>query len=463
MQFEREIRYLVLLFCIGFFVIGLSTSYWAIVGPENLLSRNDNPRLIEREAQIRRGTIYDSQERILAQSIMREDGRLTRVYPYPQGGSAVGYFSLRYGTSGAENAYNSILRGDTIPKSFLTQIKQDVLHQPQVGFDIQLTLDIIIQDKLLQIMRGRQGAIVVLDASDGALIAMISLPTYDPNLLDSNWDMLIKTEGNPFFNRALQGAYQPGGFWQTALMSEAILAQYPLKDEINNATQTVQLKDLTLHCAQTPPKNSLTLEEAYTYGCPYPFTQLIEPLGEQAILSALERFQLSNYTLEDYVVDRSISPGVVTQTPTFTRVENIVEKILGQAEETITPLAMAMIAAAVINNGNAPQPYALLSTRTTSDGWEVESSDRPAIPLMTIETAEKLQELMMQNISPTPAEVNMGGHAAYAYAGDKAHAIFIGWGYYKDKQIAVAIVLENTDNAAEILQIGQRVIEVAIR
>ena len=59
------------------------------------------------------------------------------------------------------------------------------------------------------------GAVVVLNIPSGEVLAIVSLPTYDPNTLDTNWEQLTQAAGKPFFNRALQGAYQPGGTLET--------------------------------------------------------------------------------------------------------------------------------------------------------------------------------------------------------------------------------------------------------
>ncbi len=462
MQFEREIRHLLIVFCVGFLAIALSASYWAIVGPENLALRNDNPRLVEREANIRRGRIYDRAERIVAQTILNDNGRLMRVYPYPQSGSALGYFSLRYGTSGAENAYNPILRGDTTPKSFWVRFEQDVLHRPQIGWDIQLSLDMELQSELTQALSGRQGAAVIIEVPSGALLAMVSLPTYDPGQLDEQWDNLINTDGNPFFNRVLQGNYQPGGFWQTALMAEAILAQYPLNQKVANATQPVVIDGLSLHCARQPSASDLTLSEAYAYGCPYPFTTLIEALGENALWSTLNTFQLSNYTLAGYI-SGDVILGEAETTPEPPKTEIIIETILGQGQQTITPLAMVMVAGAIINEGNAPQPYTLAAIRPpTVAEWQPASPMKPAVPLMTAETAEALRELTRQNIAHFALANPVGGHVSYAYSGDKQHVIFIGWGQNETASIAIAMVIENEADAEVVMNLGKAALEKAL-
>ncbi|NJO83780.1 MAG: hypothetical protein HC828_13935, partial [Blastochloris sp.] len=115
-QFTREIDRLLAGLLVAFGIVVLAAAYWAIVGPDTLLAREDNPRLVERERAIARGALYDRQDRLLAESLPNEAGVMVRQYAEPLMNGAVGYFSYRYGTAGAEAAFNTILRGDTIPR-----------------------------------------------------------------------------------------------------------------------------------------------------------------------------------------------------------------------------------------------------------------------------------------------------------------------------------------------------------
>lgn len=104
MNITQEVNRLLLAVLAAFLIMMVAAAYWAISGAETLLLREDNPRRVEAEAQIRRGQIIDRDGVILAESVLQADGRLLRVYPHPEAAPFVGYFSLRYGTGGAETA-----------------------------------------------------------------------------------------------------------------------------------------------------------------------------------------------------------------------------------------------------------------------------------------------------------------------------------------------------------------------
>jgi len=186
------------------------------------------------------------------------------------------------------------LRGDDTDKDFLTQLRNNLLHQTQQGSDIRLTFDLSIQQQAVKAMGNHAGSIVVLDIPSGQVLAMVSLPTYDPNTLDANWNALTKAAGKPFFNRALQGAYQPGVALQTPLMAAALLANYSLDTPITQATQSIKVGDVTIQCVTTPPTDTLTLQQAYAYAytpCARPYRNTKSLL--EYLPAALARFALS--------------------------------------------------------------------------------------------------------------------------------------------------------------------------
>ena len=120
-----------------FAAIALAATYWAVAGPYGILQREDNPRLIEAIAQIRRGGIYDRKEQLLVKSV-ETTGGMRRSYLRPSTFSLVGYYSLRYGSSGAEAAFNQALNGIDSPDNFENYFVQDILNVPPKGEDINL-------------------------------------------------------------------------------------------------------------------------------------------------------------------------------------------------------------------------------------------------------------------------------------------------------------------------------------
>jgi len=455
MRSSREINRLLMVVLVGFTIIALAAMYWAIFGIDTILQREDNPRLFEAEAAILRGDIVDRRDQTLVTSEAAQDGVVTRNYIYPETSSALGYYSLRYGTAGVEAAYNTILRGDN--RNFTAQL----MHQPQVGTDIKLTLDLGIQQQIAQALNGRAGAVVVMGVPGGEVLALASLPTYNPNTLDADWEMLVEAPGKPFFNRALQANYQPGGTLQTLLMAAALLNRQPLETVIDNATDAVQLDNVDMTCAVRLPEMPLTLRDAYAFACPKPFEELAATLNREKVQDTFVTFRLNRPpTLDGFPAQPQIEPSV-TPFPLITT-DNLIENALGQGNLTVTPLEMAVMAAAIINDGNAPQPYTLAATRAPdSETWMPAEAVRPTIPYANANTARQLQDLMRGAVANGAAfnaarpNIDIGGHATIAYSGDETQAWFVGFATIAGRQaIAVAVVLENSNDPGLAADIG---------
>lgn len=469
MQFTREINRLLVGVLAAFGLVGLAALYWAVAGPDTILLRADNPRLVEAEARLIRGDLVDRDGEVLATSETLADGSAARRYLHPETNGALGYASLRYGVNGAEAAYNTILRGDNLPQSLSTYFDTGVLHQPRRGSDVQLTLDLAIQQVAAQAMEGLTGAVVVLAVPGGDVLALVSRPTYDPNTLDADWQTLIQAAGNPFFNRALQGNYQPGSALQTPLVAAALLTDYPMDTPQENATRPVQVNGVTLNCAALLPSRALTLREAYAFACPAPFADLINSLGFSTVQAAFDTFRLHQPpALPGFVAEPDDRPTPTAQLFRL-RPETLMETALGQGSITVTPLEMAMIAAAIVNDGNAPPPRALLATRApNAAGWSPAQASDNTIPITTANTARQLQDMMRlavaQGAAQNAARPNrdIGGHAAVAYSGDQSQVWFVGFATLAGRRgVAIAVVLENSSDPGLAADIGGRVLEVA--
>lgn len=466
MSFTHEINRLMLGFLIVLFIIIGSATYWAITGDTSILLREDNPRLVEDEARIRRGRIYDIYDVLLAESMLNEDGFLQRTYYHPEMYSALGYFSLRYGTAGAEAAYDAYLRGEIFSDEVDRFIEQDLLHVPQQGLDIQLTLDVDVQQTIVNQLGDYHGAAVVLSVPDGKVLGLVSLPTYDPNTLDEDWEILVDAEDNPFFNRALQGQYQPGGMLQTPLMVAGILTQQPFDIVTADANRPIIVEDTQLRCAVEPQTPDLTYTQAYAYGCPFPFSLLAQDVTTSSLQNIFDAFRLSSPPRLSGFVSEVNPPLEIT--PEVTPEFSLVQDIIGQGNLTINPLGMASLVSAVINNGNAPQPYALQAYHLPDETWQENSVDGASIPLLTANSARRLRELMINNIqvgASVPAgrpNLTIGGHTALAISGDETQTWFIGFVLLEDNRGAViAMVVEDTDDAPEIAHIAGEILESA--
>lgn len=464
MRFGREINRLLIGLLFGFALVAAAAAYWAVSGADTILQRTDNPRRVLAEAAIRRGMIQDRDGTILAESVSA-NGAMTRRYPHPEAYSAIGYYSLRHGAGGIEAAFDAILSGSEHAASgdLWRRLEAEVLHLPQQGSDIRLTLELDVQRVLIDAFAGAQGAAVVMSVPDGAVLGMISQPDFDPNLLDAQWDDLRADPGRPFFNRALQARYQPGSAAQTLLMAGALLTRQPLDTPIENASASFQLGDLTLSCAFALPDLELTLRDAYAFACPTPFAALAEQLDVSGVQGLLDTFRIGALpTLLGAETGSASGAGVIPTSQLTVTADNLLAEALGQGSWGLTPLEMATIAAGIVNDGNAPQPTILAGVRhPDSDTWTSADTPRPTLAIATTSTARGLQDLMRSAAAFGAAGnaarsfLDIGGHVGLAYTGDQTLAWFIGFVTVDIRRAAVVvIVLEDSRDLGLAADIG---------
>ncbi|MEK7278857.1 MAG: hypothetical protein AAB427_16020, partial [Chloroflexota bacterium] len=183
--------------------------YWSLIEREPLIDRQDNPRQLIAFDRIQRGRIVDHNGAVLAEST-GQPGDYTRLYPEPSAAHVAGYASFRYGLSGIESAADSILRGEAGLSDLEKWWRFDLLGEPQIGRDVQLTLDINLQRAAFDVLDNAAGAVVIVDVYNGDILALASSPTFDAAQLELDFESIAKDDAGPLFNRATLGLYPSG-------------------------------------------------------------------------------------------------------------------------------------------------------------------------------------------------------------------------------------------------------------
>lgn len=462
MQASREIHHILFgaLACLLF--IALSAAYWAIGGRDALLLRDDNPRLIEALAAVQRGSIVDRNAQLLAETTGL-NAALTRHYHRPSAFSVAGYYSLRYGVSGAEAAFDMLLSGSSDTRTLHEFFERHLLRLPQTGADVRLTIDADLQDALVAALGESRGAAVVLDAQTGEILALVSQPSYDPNTLDDDWADLVEADGQPFFNRALQGQYQLGGAMYSVLLAEAIDSGVDLSQPFADADAPIVFADgMTLACVITPERSELTLVDAFAYGCPSPFQAYLLADGPINIDTLLLPYKLDEQmTLAGFPQPEPIDLPPTGSAAQLDAATLELRAALGQGDATATPLHIAAIMGAIAADGVVMTPYIHIATRLPkTDVWLATSRDSAAAPLMSAEAAAELRRIMRRAWSAVAGESSSIGEAgaqiALSQSGEGVQTWLIGFAPQNDGAVAAfVILLEDNDDAPRMISIGQ--------
>ena len=463
---SQNIRHLAILLIAGFLVIGLGLAYWQLVRAPELWAREDNPRHLEMERRIQRGRILDRDGAELARTEMGPQGA-RRVYPYPPLAHVTGFWSLRYGTAGIEAAFNDDLRGLT-GQDAKTVLVDRLLHRPQVGHDVVLTLDLDLQRVADEALGDRRGAVVLLDPRDGAILALVSHPTFDPNTLDQDWERLKADPSSPLLNRATQGRYPPGSTWKTVTLAAALQEGLVFPGDVfDDGDAELIVEGFPIHCDNNPRGvNSFDLAHAYGYSCNLTFARLGLELGTKRYKEYALRFGLG----QSLPLEIPTAVSQLANDPFMDRVL-LASTAFGQGELAVTPLQMALVAAAMANDGAIPKPHLLVRVQDR-EGNVLREAETGIWQIAVIpRVARHVREMMVVSVEEGWARgakipgVQVAGKTGTAEVGGETepHAWFIGFAPADEPRYAIAVLVENGGEGSRVaVPIARRVLEAAL-
>jgi len=207
----KPLPYLILagLIGLGLFALAATNAWWTVWRGPDILERTDNARRSIADRTIKRGSLLDRHETPINLT-EGESGDYLRTYLYPALAPVIGYTNPIYGQSGLEASLDLYLRG--LQGNPASSIWWDhlVYGQPPPGLNVRLSLDLELQRQADVLLGDHTGAIVLINAASGEILAMASHPTFDPNELDTQASTLIQDPGSPLLDRAAQGQYPPG-------------------------------------------------------------------------------------------------------------------------------------------------------------------------------------------------------------------------------------------------------------
>jgi cell division protein FtsW (lipid II flippase)/cell division protein FtsI/penicillin-binding protein 2 len=426
--------------------------YWSIIDAGRLRARDDNPRRVLYEQRIVRGRVLDRNGVVLADVEIADDGTVTRRYPVPEAAPAVGYASLRHGTGGIEAAFDVELRGEA-GRNRWQAAWEELLHRPVHGYDVQLTLDAALQTEAQKALDDHAGAVVLLDATSGEILALASSPTFDPQRLDETWHELRENPAAPLVNRATQGLYQPGATLQTVIIAEALTQGVTdLSTPTSNATVTLAVNGIQVGC-NAVRSEPYTLADAYAAACPAPFVDLTERLGAAGIGAAVGRWTLTTPPSLEIPTEAADWSAVPLSTTAVLQAEAV-----GQGRLTVSPLQMASVAGTLANQGRMPVPRLVLRVQEADGGWQEHPSVGKPRTVLPPNEARTLLAAWQHHGEHVAAHWGV----AVAGKGRPPHAWLIGIAPATgEARYAIAVLIEHAAAPEMAVRIGTALLEAA--
>jgi peptidoglycan glycosyltransferase len=446
---------------IALFALLIARQLWlALIAGPALQADSRNPRSARVAAG--RGSIVASDGTPLA---VTRDGK--RMYPFGSTlAHAVGYASTRYGTFGLEDAFDRVLSAPHQSADSLQAAFEMITgtHLSARGSDIVTTLDVDVQRALVTALAPyARGAGIVLDPRSGAVLALASMPSFDPNTLDRQFATLAANTASPLLDRAISGLYPPGSTFKIVTAADALDAGVVTPLSTFEDSGGFRIGSFIVHNDEEERTGRQSLVGAFALSSNVDFAQVALDLGVDRWFAYAKRWGLGDSLEFDLPAARDRLPSPAEVSPSI-----LAQLGFGQASLLVTPLRMALVAATIANAGSTPRPF-LVRTIAAHNATVTTRPETLAQPIAE-QTAAQVRDMMIAVVqrgtgtAAALANVTVAGKTGTATnPHGKSHAWFVAFAPAQAPRVAVAVVVENVGyGGAFAAPIARRVLRVAL-
>lgn len=454
------------IFCMLLFVALLANvtylQYFAAGTLNDTAKHPENRRVIEAAFSRERGAILVGRNAIAESTASNDKYEFQRAYTEPKMYAHVtGWFSF-YSQSGIEKTQNSVLSGQD-SRLFVSRLVDLVNNSSPKGGTVELTLDADAQKAAYDGLFNNpglgadvEGAVVALEPSTGKILAMVSAPTFDPNLLASHdLDKVGKADkelnnraDKPKLNRALATTLPPGSTFKLVTAAAAIESGDYDADSMVPGGPSYTLPGTRTSIGnggRSCGTDKISMTQALEQSCNTTFLALANELGQSKMQRQAEGFGFNGTSLED------LQGQAASVYPTDKMPDDFLAKTgIGQQDVRSTPLQMAMVVSGIVNNGTVMRPYIVDEVRSPDLDVLDKTSTEELSQAVSSNTANELRKMMVsvvQNgtagVALIPgAEVGAKTGTAESCADCNNYAWFVSYASKDDKQVAVAVMLQ---------------------
>lgn len=445
-----------------FLILIGAASYVQVIGADDLRAHEANSRELYKQFGGPRGPILVGGEPIV-ESVPSDSSSFDyqRVYHEPALYSGItGFYSLAYGQTGLEQRLNDWLSG-TADDLFIERIRQTLTGAENPGASVELTIDPAVQKAAYDALpEGMNASAIVTEPDTGRILAMVSRPNYDTNLLavhstteaSENMEALRDDGISPYDNRPTTARTEPGSTFK--LIDAVAMLE---SGEYSPDTSLSIPNELDLPQTNTPITNfgggicnqrdSADFTWIFAQSCNTPFSQAAMDLGQDAILDVAERFGFNDDSLS---IPLSVVPShfPTDELPQAT----LAQSVLGQVDVQATALQMNMIAAGIANDGVVMQPQLVDTVRGPDLNVLEEPQPEVYSEAITPEIADQMTDMMLEVVQsgtamPARSSIPIAAKTGTGQTGteNKVNSWITGFAPADDPQVAVTLVYQGTD------------------
>lgn len=437
-------------------VIGTSVTYVVLVGKNGTrwMNRSANSRIDSARKTTIEGTVYDSDLVVLAESNAPGErhyvsDKATRLALCHTIGDTKGQ-----GANGVETRQATMLLG----LSDLTRTDytlQKLMGNEPVGYDLVLTVNAELTRYIASLFpKNSKGACVIYNYKTGAILAKLSLPSYDPAAVDPATD----ADGS-YYDRVLSRQYPPGSTFKIVVLSSALQNLDGCAYEDYACEGHWDISNYSIHCAGNTAHGEMTLQEAFASSCNVTFATLAYRLGASTLKATAENFGCNReFEFDDLVLQPShCLDGNLTSGETL-------QAGIGQGTTVVTPLHMAMISGAIANGGIMMEPKLIREVRK-HNGAVIKTMESEACAAVCDEematTIARYMYSVVQSGTGTRAKISgySGGYicgktGSAEWSADKTkdtHAWYTGFLYNDEAHpYAIAVIVEDAGSGGTV-------------
>lgn len=466
----------------------VGTTYWQAWAAPNLADRQDNAIKVVAQFTIKRGLIYagDGVTRLAVNRQRRVSGQTFYFRRYPKGeltAHAVGYSTQERARTGLEQSRNDYLTGANANLSTVLDTTFDELRGKTItGNDVITTIRWRAQQVALRALGGQCGAVVALEPSTGKVLVLASSPSYDPNLVESNFAAVQRGRGAcpiaPLLNRGTAGLFIPGSTFKVVTAAAALdSGRYSTESTFVDPGYCIEYGQRVNNYDTSSPFGRVSFSTALQQSINSSFCEMGKELGPKVILDYARRFGFYEDPPVDLPSDERLPSGLYQNGRLVPESEegraDPGRLAFGQERMLVTPMQMAMVAAAVANKGVVMEPY-LTDRIKAPDGSIVQKLEpdelRRAIKAETAADLTAMMESVVSGGTGTAAQiagVRVAGKTGTAETGRQGRNVagFIAFAPVDNPQVAIAVYLQNQSGTGGTVAapVAKQIMEALLR
>lgn len=403
---NHALRRVSLIALVMFVLLLVNVNYVQGFEASSLANKPGNGRTFTSTLQFKRGSIITADQKVIAYSKMNKAfGEYQRYYPAGKMYAPITGYDTLFSQTGIEQAENKQLAGSD-PALAVHNLIDLITGKQKKGATVQTTINSAAQEAAYNALKaqGKEAGVVALNPSTGAVLAMASNPSFDPNQLatlngkqlQANDERLLKNPNQPLLNRAINVTFPPGSSFKVVTSSTAMTDK-----GINANTQVFAPAQLKLPGVSQPLINfdgeacgdgsgRVPLIQAFLQSCNTVFGNLGLHLTAQQLQRQANLFGFNNPKLT--------IPLPVTQSnfPLYPDPAQRAGAAIGQESDTVTPMQEAMLASAIADHGTLMRPYMVDKVTapdlTTLNTTQPTVLSRPVTPAI----AQNVTDMMTQ-------------------------------------------------------------------